>query len=217
MNEFWVGADPGGMGSFGLACLDASRELRCASVSSVDEAAMRLVPKGKPLGLGIDAPMWWSTRRGGGRKADEKLRKRYGIPSGTVQSVNSLKGAALVGGAMLAFRIRQKFPCTRITESHPKALLYALKLDGPGFAERFGISTGWSNEHEQDAAVAAVCAREGFKGCWPTDLALQRYDSEQDPPKLLACADMLFLARGSVILRRFHLDLRCGVCSGGGS
>ena len=179
---FWVGADPGGKGSFGLAFLYTSGNLCCATVSSVDEASKRIISEGKPLGLGIDAPMWWSTRRGGGRNADEKLRKRYGVSSGTIQSANSLRGAALVGGAMLAFRIRQEFTCTRITESHPKALLNALKLNGPGFAERFGISsTGWSNEHEQDAAVAAVCAREAFEGRWRTDLALQRYDSEQDP------------------------------------
>ena len=180
MKEFWVGADPGGKGSFGLAFLDASGGLCCASVSSVDEAVDRITLRGKPLGLGIDAPMWWSTRSGSGRKADEKLRKKYSIPSGTVQSVNSLRGAALVGGAMLAFRVRQEFTGTRITESHPKALLLAFKFDESSFAKKFGISAGWSNEHERDAAIAAVCAREGFSGRWPADLALERHVSEQE-------------------------------------
>ena len=142
MKEFWVGADPGGKGSFGLAFLDASGGLCCASVSSVDEAVDRITLRGKPLGLGIDAPMWWSTRSGSGRKADEKLRKKYSIPSGTVQSVNSLRGAALVGGAMLAFRVRQEFTGTRITESHPKALLLAFKFDESSFAKKFVISAG---------------------------------------------------------------------------
>ncbi len=181
MSRFWVGADPGGKDSFGLAFLDVAGALCCTSVSSVDEAAESIIAKGKPLGLGIDAPMWWSTRRGGGREADEKIRKGYNIPSGTVQSANSLRGAALVGGAMLAFRVRQEFPGTRITESHPKALLQALKLDGLAFAKRFEVDIGWNNEHERDASVAAVCAREGFEGRWRTDLALQRHNSEQDP------------------------------------
>ena len=94
------------------------------------------------MGVGIDAPMWWSASRGGGRKADEKLRKRYGISSGTVQSVNSLKGAALIGGALLASRVRQEFPGTRITESHPKALLRALQLDETSFAARVRNTNG---------------------------------------------------------------------------
>ena len=100
----WVGADPGGEDSFGVALLDAgSGELEFATVSSVDEAVERIVSRGEPLGLGIDAPMWWSSDGGGRRKADERIRKRYGIHPGTVQSPNSLRGAALVGGAMLAF------------------------------------------------------------------------------------------------------------------
>ena len=82
---------------------------------------------------------------------------------------------------MLAFRIRQKFPSTRITEAHPKALLHALKLDGPGFAQRFAIAESWSNEHERDAAIAAVCAREGFEDRWATDLGLTRSRSELAP------------------------------------
>ena len=92
-----------------------------------------------------------------------------------------LRGAALVGGAMLAFRIRQRFPGARITEAHPKALLVALELDERDFAERFGISTGWRNQHERDGAIAEVCAREGFEGRWPTDLTEQRHRSELDP------------------------------------
>ena len=182
-SAFWVGADPGGKDAFGLAFLDASGGLNCTTVSSVDEATGRIIQQGEPLALGIDAPMWWSSGKGGGRRADELLRKRYGIPSGTVQSVNSLRGAVLVGGTMLAFRVRREFRSTRITESHPKALLRALALDGSGFAKNFGIPSAWSNEHERDAAIAAVCAKEGFEGRWTTDLASHRYDSEQDPKR----------------------------------
>ena len=181
MSRFWVGADPGGKDAFGLAFVDVSGPVRCATVSSVDEAVKTILATGKPLGLGIDAPMWWSGCEGGGRMADARLRKRYAIPSGTIQSGNSLRGAALICGALLASRIREEFPALRITESHPKALLRAMDLDEARFAARFGIEARWRNEHERDAAVAAVCAREGFEGRWPTDLAKHRDRSEQNP------------------------------------
>ena len=181
VNRFWVGADPGGKNKFGLAFLDCSGGTECLTVSSVDEAVERVASEGEPLGLGIDAPMWWSSRQGAGRKADKELRKKYGIPAGTVQSANSLQGAALVGGAMLASRVRHKFPGTRITESHPKALLHALGLDGPCFAAKFEICVAWNNEHERDALIAAVCAREGFEERWTADLAKDRHTAEQDP------------------------------------
>ena len=92
-----------------------------------------------------------------------------------------MRGAALIGGALLASRLREAFPGLRITESHPKALLPALRLDETHFADRYQIETGWCNEHERDAAVAAVYAREGFEGRWSTDLAKQRDRSEQNP------------------------------------
>ena len=156
MRRFWVGADPGGKGAFGLAFVDVSGAMRCKTVSSVDEAVKAVTTMGKPLGLGIDAPMWWSAGEGGGRRADARLRERYGIPGGTVQSGNSLRGAALIGGALLASRIRDEFPGLRITESHPKALLLPLGHDATRFAARFGIEARWANEHERDAAIAAV-------------------------------------------------------------
>lgn len=77
---------------------------------------------------------------------------------------------------MLAFRIRQEFGDVRITESHPKALLKV-----PAFTEKFGTFGDSKNEHERDALIAAVCAREGFRERWTADLAKRRYDSEQDP------------------------------------
>ena len=76
MRRFWVGAGPGGKGRFGLAFVDISGAVRCETVSSVDEAARAVTATGKPLGLGIDAPMWWSASEGGGRTADARLRKR---------------------------------------------------------------------------------------------------------------------------------------------
>ena len=181
MNQHWVGADPGGKGNFGLAFLDGSGGVRCCTVSSVYEAAEVIVERGEPLGIGIDAPMWWSARSGGGRRADRWIRKNYGIASGTVQSANSLQGAVLIGGVLLAQKVREVFPSTPITESHPKALLLAYGQSGEQFAEQHEVSTDWKNEHERDAVIAAVCAREGFEKRWSKDLAEARDRFEQDP------------------------------------
>ena len=133
------------------------------------------------MGLGIDAPMWWSAKPGGGRNADEWIRRKHGIASGTVQSANSLQGAVLIGGLLLAQKVREVFPDTPITESHPKALLLAFDRTENQFAETFKISGCGDNEHERDATIAAVCAREGFEGRWSTDLAEKRDCFEQDP------------------------------------
>jgi len=183
MRRFWIGADPGGKGAFGLAFLDDAGVLSCETVSSVDQAVQKIkkiISSGELLGMGIDAPMWWSAREGGDRLVDKSLRTQYNIRSGTVQTHNSLRGAALVGGALLASRVRQVFSRVRITESHPKALLQALGVTGEELAEMYKIPKGWQNEHERDAMIAAVCAREGFEGRWHTNLAEKRYPSEQD-------------------------------------
>ena len=179
MNEVWVGADPGGIGRFGLAFVHVSGRLCCATVSSVEEAVNRIIQEGMPLGIGIDAPMWWSASPRAWRCADVRLREQYDLGS-TVQSGNSLRGAALIGGMLLASRIREKFPSVRITESHPKALLGAFGWDESVFPKAF-IRMTWNNEHERDAAIAAVCAREGLEGRWRTDLAKKRDACEQDP------------------------------------
>ncbi len=176
--RFWVGADPGGEAKFGLAFLDATdkKNSHCITVSSVDDAVKEVKKRGEPLGLGIDAPMWWASHKGGSRKADERIRsihRHTDMKSSTVQSPNSLKGAALVGGMMLAWRIRQEFPGTKITESHPKAVIHAHEFDLKFF--------NWGNEHEHDAAIGAICAREGFERRWTFDLAKDRHESEQDP------------------------------------
>lgn len=184
MGDVWAGADPGGIGAFGVAVIDDSGKTRCGTVSSVDEAVNWIGALGTPSGIGIDSPMWWSAGPGGGRRADKRLREAYGIPSGTVQSVNSLRGAALAGGVLLASLMRSKLPEIMVTESHPKALLQALSLDdadGAAIATHFHVERAWHDDHQRDAAISAVCAREGFQGNWPLDLASQRGKLEQDP------------------------------------
>ena len=132
--------------------------------------------------MGIDAPMWWSASPGGGRKADDRLRTRYGIPSGTVQSANSLRGAAPRRWRATRFPSQAAVPRhTHHGVASPRPCVRACRLDEAVFADRFGIQMIWQNEHERDAAIGAVCAREGFEGRWQTDLAEQRDGPEQDP------------------------------------
>lgn len=130
----------------------------------MEQAVKSIEANGELLGLGIDAPMRWSAREGAGRKVEEVLRSEYGFSPGTAQTANSLRGAALVGGALLACRVRRAFSGACITESHPKALLHAFKFCGREFADKYGLSVARWNEHEHDAAIAAVCAREGSEG-----------------------------------------------------
>ncbi len=192
--KIWIGADPGGENSFGIAFFhEESSEIECVTVSSVDEAVKKIMLiEGAPAGLGIDAPMWWCGSKGGGRKVDQRLRDAYGIPSGTVQSVNSLRGAVLVGGALLAYHVRKV--CPNVTEAHPKAMLKAFYSDDwSRFANEYSIQENcWRNEHERDAIIAGICAREGFKGRWNIDLSEDRYSAEQDPKNYWLCPIFYF-------------------------
>ena len=116
----WVGVDPGGKDAFGLAILDGNGKFSTCCFSCSDEAVKHL--GGRPAGIGIDAPMWWSSGPSGDRRADQWIRQQYQIGSGTVQASNSLRGAALVQGVLFAERARQLFPAIPITEAHPKAV-----------------------------------------------------------------------------------------------
>ena len=188
LNQMWVGADPGGAEKFGIALLFEDGRFSAESVSCADEAVEVVLRSSiSPEGAGIDAPMWWSGGRSGDRTADQWLRKRHGIAAGTVQATNSLRGAALVQGALFAERLRRHFPALPITESHPKALLIALGLATDGrsqwreFCARYSVRGEYASEHDRDAVIGAVAAREGFAGRWRRDLAGNRSASEQDP------------------------------------
>jgi predicted nuclease with RNAse H fold len=134
-----------------------------------------------PDGVGVDAPLWWSSKGSSDREADRWIRKTYRIASGTVQAANSLKGAALVQGAMFVQRLREKFPGVRVTETHPKAVAIALGgWNGTHVANLVGDCSRLS-EHERDACLAALLAREGFSGRFERDLSLVRSPGEQDP------------------------------------
>ena len=186
-DRVWIGVDPGGKKNFGLAILKANGSARAWRVDCADEAIEVVVEqvKTKPAGVGVDAPLWWSSGLSSDRYADQWLRKRYGLSGGQVQTANSLRGAALVQGAMFVHRVRQHFPNVCVTETHPKAVVIALEAGNwSAFSHRFGLTAAIGSEHERDAFIAAAAAREGFEGRWTNDLSVTRHPSEQDPSRI---------------------------------
>jgi predicted nuclease with RNAse H fold len=181
----WFGADPGGKGCFGVAILSDDGAFAVQCVDCADDAVAWM--SRRPNGIGIDCPLWWSSARSADRLADKWLRAK-GVPSGTVQAANSLQGAALIQGAMLAFRARQRYGDVPITEAHPKALLHILglrKSPWSAVATQFGLlGPEPMSEHECDAVIAAVAARNGITGVWSRDLSVDRDPSELDPKQM---------------------------------
>ena len=122
--------------------------------------------------VGIDAPLYWS--REGSRRSDLAVRdaiRKAGAPhaAGTVQDVNSLRGACLVQGMLAALKLREIYPDLLITEAHPKALLWLY----PTSKHVMGRS-----EHERDALLAALAAAAAVRSeaGW-RDLLLEEPDA----------------------------------------
>jgi len=183
----WIaGFDPGGVASFGWCLAEAESgqrvQIREAGVSNHASLAVRCVLDALPAGArlvaaGIDSPLYWSL--GGDRSSDLTVRasiRHLGapVPGGTVQSPNSLRGACLVQGALAAHLLKCALPDVRITESHPKALLWLLSLANRERAEasicladlRDHISGGSASDsdHERDAALGALAALAMMEG-----------------------------------------------------
>ncbi len=177
---YFLGFDPGGKKQFGWCKAELAQtgelnilELGTANdaVGAVSAATRNISNSDQVAGIGIDSPLYWVIE--GRRRADELVRsemKRAGAryANGTVQQVNSLRGACLVQGIMTAHLLRSKFPAVRITETHPKALLWliavannSLRAVDVRMSHLAGfISGGTDNisEHERDAALGAVAA-----------------------------------------------------------
>lgn len=176
-----LGFDPGGPGGFGWAVLQmqkqdppAVRACGCGDgARDVVAAAMRAARGDAIVAAGIDAPMFWSL--GASRDADNRVRRAVlnrGGSSGTVQAVNSLRGACLAQGLLAAHLLRLEAPSLPITEAHPKAVLWHLGIlsptrrKGKGLAEldaanliaRGASQTEAQDEHVRDAVVSAVGA-----------------------------------------------------------
>jgi len=192
--DIYLGFDPGGDKRFGWAvCSSKAGTLHVRSTgeaSSAGEAVEAVkellshISKPRPVvGAGIDAPLFWA-ENGGPRDVDETVRcavKKLGGPSSgnTVQQINSLMGACLVQGVLMANLLHGLYPKIAITETHPKALLYLLGIASKekppksvslaDLAEYVSFDKGRVSEHERDAILGAVAAfaqtekRQGWK------------------------------------------------------
>lgn len=178
--KYVLGFDPGGAGRFGWAVCAVDRQgLQLVNagdadnaISAADATLSTISTNCEILGLGIDAPMYWVYK--GNRKADEKLRqilrdRGAKSPGGTVQHFNSLRGACIVQGSLIAQLMRERLQRdVPITEAHPKALLWLLGIatktrhpnsieieDVPMLSHSMNASI---SEHQRDAALAAFGA-----------------------------------------------------------
>ena len=174
-----VGLDPGGITQFGWCVAETVNSrvrLRKTDVAynaaeALDDITEYLGHLNDVEGVAIDSPLFWVAN--GDRRADQTVRKAMKAlgataSDGTVQRVNSLRGACLVQGVMAAHIIRRKNPQVRLTESHPKALLWLLRVAS---AQRRVTQVGIEQllefmesdaadlcEHERDAALGSFAA-----------------------------------------------------------
>ena len=186
--KYIVGFDPGGINAFGWAVLSGTRDQltfiasgTCSSAENAieDVSAKCLLP---PVAVGIDAPLVWA--KSGDRKCDETVRGLVlnaalatgrRASSGTVSHVNSLRGACLVQGVLVATFAAERWPRTQITETHPKALRWIY----PGLRIPHGCPSDIeSRDHEWDAVIAAYSAFKFVQGAPEWD---DLYKKEPDP------------------------------------
>ena len=184
----WTGADPGGKRKFGVAALFEDGEVESERVSCAREAVDWIDERRfNPLGVGVDAPLWWSSGPSGWRHADQWLICQYPQAQKTVMPINSIRGAVLIQGFLFAAEFRRRFPNLAVTEAHPKLVLHARNQTFDALAQEFGLTmdsqiVDEENDDRRDAILAALAAREGFSGNWPRDLAcLPPLTGEQIP------------------------------------
>lgn len=183
----YLGYDPGGNGSHGVAVVDTACRPARAAVHTADDAQDAVdwithLCSTAPDGMGIDTLLSWELGRSGWRGADLALRARYPQVKRSVTSPNSLHGSMSVQGPAVALRLREEWPGLGVTETHPKLLYFALTGKKYEWSRRSDEMTRWlsrefalpptpiANDHEWDALVSACAAWCGFEGVWKTDL-----------------------------------------------
>lgn len=158
-----IGFDPGGIKRFGWAVMNCTEnggliDIKTGVVSNAPDAVSEVsqYAVSTPSAVGIDAPLYWVIK--GDRWSDNHIRQRViaaGGQSGTVSSVNSLRGACLVQGILTARLVVTSWPGVLVTEAHPKALL-CISNEAAEFVDQ-NLPRGVS-EHERDAVIAAYAA-----------------------------------------------------------
>ena len=164
MAKLYVGFDPGGQDAFGWSiCAGEGKRLSLKKWGSVNncfeafESVAHECKKQTPDAIGIDAPLFWNYS--GDRNADLAVRKLVKVHGGrpaTVNHVNSMRGACLVQGVLVARLARNRWPNVLITEAHPKALKQVLQ-EARAFRKTLP-KEGEDGDHKHDAALAAYSA-----------------------------------------------------------
>lgn len=190
-NDLVAGFDPGGKKSFGW-CVAEVRPWRVIDYGVVSCAkaacgvAFDAVKNGNLVAAGVDAPLTWA-RDGGRRKSDEHiadwLRKNAQHSKGSVQAINSLRGACVVQGFLLAEALSRKYSKILFTETNPKPLRDCsnVKKSYEGVRDKDQSDEAW--DHIQDAIVsawAAAQARKAYDKDWKGQVGLNLYDDENE-------------------------------------
>ena len=174
--DVFLGFDPGGRKDkktkeprFGWSiCKDGpgKPQLLCSGTAGYAQEVFQRVLDNLPKDAcvrasGIDAPMFWAYTWD--RKADLAIRQKLrckGDQKTSVQHINSLAGACLAQGVLLAELLHQEFGAP-ITEAHPKALLTLLGTSRANMGKLVqgaqGIQ-GPDKEDREDAVLAAYAA-----------------------------------------------------------
>ena len=173
-----AGFDPGGNDGFGWALVENNASLPLNFVDAgvanhCDDAWLAITNQlngNRIVGAGIDSPLYWGAET---RNVDLSLRGEIGylgsaVPHGTVQSPNSLRGACLVQGILVAKHVLNDFPDSQISECHPKVIIWQL---GHANATRHHNSVPINDfrefgkipkrpllEHERDAVISTLSA-----------------------------------------------------------
>lgn len=177
---FILGFDPGGKGNFGwsVCCIDGDKPKLC-KVGLADNAHEAITKvecvidqQSKVVAVGIDAPMFWARQgcHSGRRKVDDLIKnalekekdsgKEWINPS-VVVAPNSLVGAVLMQGLLIALQLREKNQNVKITEAHPSALRQLAKAKGqhkPLNHLTDQITDRDPGCHMRDATIAAYAA-----------------------------------------------------------
>ncbi|SDD64645.1 DUF429 domain-containing protein [Rhodospira trueperi] len=195
----FVGFDPGGKSAVAVLVAEHSalREARVATVDSVDDAMAWVrdqVGTGSIIAAGVDALLFWETKKSGWRGADRWLQNTYPDCRKSVICANSLYGAMAVQGMAFAMRLRQAFPDVALLETHPKVLYVAKararyprdwpdSLDARKASDwlrgELGLkekALSFASDHEWDAALSAWVAWSHTTRPWPRDLVSESPD-----------------------------------------
>ncbi|MBT1159073.1 DUF429 domain-containing protein [Aminobacter anthyllidis] len=185
-----LGFDPGGEKKFGCVIMDLEgNSLDSYIAESVDDAiawTFKSVGGAQPVAAGIDTLLFWQSTKSGWRGADQYLRSAYPACRSSILCANGLYGSMSVQGAVLAHRLRQKWPKILLTETHPKVLWHHITAgaeyprnwqDGvpepvASWLQRSEIDApSIAGEDEFDALLSAWAAGQAYKKNWTRDLS----------------------------------------------